>query len=193
MKLFRLNVQKESLIRRCIEGDRKAQQQLFEQYAPIIMTICKRYLKQNEEAEEILQNVFIKAFSNLSSVSEDGNFEAWLKKIAVNESLNQLRYKRNVFVEIEDETDDYQAAVGTPYGDPYEAEALMKMVESLPIGYRTVFNLAAIEGYSHNEIADMLGISESTSRSQLTKARQILQKQITQSQYLTSHGKASNR
>ena len=145
------------------------------------MAVCRRYVKTTEDAEEILSNGFVKVFNNISSFEGKGSFEGWMRRIMVNEALNFIRYKKNLFVESEDEW------IENTYEDPAsedDAREVLALIDGLPIGYRTVFNLFAIEGYPHKEIAQMLGITESTSKSQLSKARKMLQEKITSHQYL---------
>lgn len=147
-----------------------------------MLGVCVRYVKNREEAEEVLMNGFVKVFNKVADFTGDGSFEGWIRKIMVNESLNHIRYKKNLFVE-GDET-DWVEPHHTPLESKETAGALMQLIDQLPLGYRTVFNLHAIEGYSHKEIAEMLEIDENTSRSQLSRARQQLQTQVTKEQYL---------
>lgn len=149
------------LIRRCVENDRQAQRQLYEQLAPTLMALCIRYLRNRHEAEDTLSNSMIKVFSHISEFNGAGSFEGWAKRITVRECLNQIRQKRPAFTEMEAMQDDLNHAT---HSDPSEMEMLQGLVASLPLGHRTVFNLHALEGYSHAEIADEMGISESTSR-----------------------------
>lgn len=172
------------LVQRCKERDRKAQRMLYERYAPQMMALCKRYVKHQEDAEEVLSNTMVKVFRGIGEVQQKGSLEAWVKRIAINESLNHLRSNRTVFdLEIEEE----RAAVQE--SDPHALEDLQQLVEHLPNGYRTVFNLYAIEGFSHREIAEELGITENASRSQLTKARQQLRQWIDQRDKRRNHGR----
>ena len=141
--------------------------------------LCFRYSHNYEDAQEILQNGFLKVFLNLSKVDYRGEkqFENWLKTIFINESINFIKQRKLEFVSIDDikinaidNNDDFDSSLTD--------EIYYQFLMDLPVGYRTIFNLYAIEGYSHKEIADKLSISESTSRSQLTKARKLLQKNI---------------
>jgi RNA polymerase sigma-70 factor (ECF subfamily) len=134
-----------------------------------------------EEAEEVLSNGFIKVFDKLKDFEGKGSFEGWIRRIMVNEALNHLRKGQSMFIEVEVsefESDEIM------FSDQLEAEHLMMLIDQLPIGYRTVFNLFAIEGYKHDEIAEMLGISSNTSKSQLSKARKMLQQRVLDLKYL---------
>lgn len=166
------------LITGCIKGDRKAQRELYDTYSRKMMGVCYRYVGEQETARDLLQEGFIKVFANINSYSGSGSFEGWMRKIFVNSSLEYLR-KSNVLKEATDL--DSLAELVEPDASAISkisSKELMQLVNKLPDGFRTVFNLFAIEGYSHKEIADMLSITESTSRSQYTRARQILQKKI---------------
>lgn len=162
------------LIKDCKSGVRKAQKILYEKYSPKMLSICFRYLKNEAEAEDTMVMALMKVFSHLDSYQGKGSFEGWIRKIVVNEALTVIRKKKKIYFE-EIESANYQS--GYHFTDTHlEAEDLLKMVASLPIGYRTVFNLYAIEGYSHKEIAEQLNISVSTSKSQLNRARNVLKK-----------------
>lgn len=182
MKLFQLNSTTDQLIERCREFDRKAQHELYNRFSGKFLAVCIRYVKNKEEAEEVLMNGFIKVFNKIEEFQDEGSFEGWMRKIMVNESLNHLRYRKNLFIEKEDE--EWAEPQHAPMESQETTSALLQIIQELPIGYRTVFNLFAIEGYGHKEIGDMLGIDEKTSRSQLSRARKILQERVTESKYL---------
>jgi RNA polymerase sigma factor (sigma-70 family) len=165
------------LIKGCIRQDPSCQRQLFEQYAGKMMTVCLRYANDSMEAEDMMQEAFIRVFNYIDQFKFEGSFEGWIRRVVVNTALKQLQKKKLVFSEIKD--NNQQA----PRMDPYAysnlgEDELMKLISRLPDGYRTIFNLNVIEGYSHEEIAKMLDIQPSTSRSQLVKARKMLQTQI---------------
>ena len=167
------------LIKGCIEHNPQTQRMLFEQYAGKFMTVCLRYAIDQMEAEDMLQEGFVRIFNNLHQFKFEGSFEGWMRRIVVNVCLKHLQKRKIQFKEIEIEGNN------EPTINPYAynnlgAEELMKLINQLPDGYRTVFNLSVIEGYSHDEIAVLLGIQASTSRSQLVKARRLLQEQIIQ-------------
>ena len=166
------------LVKACIEGDRDAQRQLYDSLSPKMCPVCLRYMGSREEAEDVLQEGFVTLFSKLDSYSGAGSFEGWARKIFVNTALMQLR-KNNVLKESE----DLEGAWDISSQDPTVIQnigyqEILELIESLPPGFRTVFNMYVIEGYSHKEIGEALGISENTSRSQLQRARVILQKKI---------------
>jgi RNA polymerase sigma-70 factor (ECF subfamily) len=170
------------LIKACLQGDRKAQRKLYEQLAPKMFPVCLRYMNNREQAEDVLQDGFVTLFSKLDSYSGTGSFEGWARKIFVNTALMQLR--RN---DVLKESDDLDGAwdIGSPEPSAIQDigyKELMELIGELPPGFRTVFNMYVIEGYSHKEIAEELGISENTSRSQLQRARVILQKKILEKQ-----------
>lgn len=168
------------LIRGCIRKDADCQRQLFELFAGKMMTVCLRYAVDSAEAEDMLQEGFIRVFSYIHQFKFEGSFEGWVRRIIVNTALKVLQKKKIVFTEI---TDQQTKAAMEPFAYTNLGEDdLMKLINALPDGYRVVFNLNVIEGYSHEEIAQMLNIQASTSRSQLVKARKMLQNQILQLQ-----------
>lgn len=167
----------EQLIKGCVKNNVACQRMLFEQYAGKMMTICLRYACDKPEAEDMLQEAFIKIFSHIHQYKFEGSFEGWMKRIVVNCALKAIQKKKTRFVEIS----NHDAA--TPHTDSFAVsnlseDELIKLISNLPDGYRVVFNLYVMEGYSHDEIAAMLNIQAATSRSQLVKARKLLQKQI---------------
>lgn len=170
----------EKTIAKCIKGNKGAQKELFKTYAQKMFVHCYRYLKSKEDAEEILSDGFIKVFQNLNSfVYKDlKSLEAWVRRIMVNECLMFLRKRKIIF---QDENTALHVASESKTDSELEAEELYGLILSLPSGYRTIFNLYTIEGYSHKEIASILKISEGTSRSQLTKARAALKEKVIKS------------
>lgn len=171
------------IIAGCKEQKREAQKLLYEKYARKMYSICLRYSSDADAAQDLLQDGFMKVFAHIGSFQEKGSFEGWLKRIFINLALENLRKKKSIF----HSSDDIQnlpemVDESTEDEDMYRIteNELLKMVQDLPRGYSTVFNLYAIEDYSHKEIADMMGISEGTSRSQYVRARQILQEKIKQ-------------
>ncbi len=170
----------QQLIEGCRKGNRKAQKELYEMYSRKMMGVCLRYVSDRETARDLLQDGFVKVFTSLTSYSGTGSFEGWMRKIFVNNALEYLR-KSDV---LRDATDlSNTAELVQPDSSvisQMSAAELMQIVNELPIGFRTVFNLFAIEGYSHKEIGEMLRITESTSRSQYTRAKQLLQRRISQ-------------
>lgn len=179
MKLFNLYQKTstlESLIERCQREERKAQMELYERFASTMLGVCRRYVIKLEIAEEMLSNGFIKAFRYIGKFENKGSFEGWLRKIMVRECLDYLRTQKDLIIAVDNFTPNIEPF---EHADTHlEAEDLIKMIDELPAGYREVFNLYVIEGYKHQEIAEMLGISENTSKTQLMKAKLALQKKI---------------
>ena len=163
----------EKLIRKCQQKSRKAFEELYRKFSPFVYGICLRYAKNRDEAQDILQDCFIKVMDKIGDYRFEGSFEGWLQRMAVNESLNYLRLGRSSFSELgEDEADAEDASPDIVSN--MSARDLLDAISEMPDGYRTIFNMYVIEGYQHNEIAEKLNITESTSRSQLKKAREYL-------------------
>lgn len=162
------------ILDRCIKGDRQAQEILYRSQSRKVKGICLRYARTVFEAEDILQEAFIKIFTNLSKFNQSGPFEAWVRRIVLNTAIDF--YKSNLYLENQVNIDSTGEALQlSAYdADQLSEEELLKILAMLPDGYRVVFNLYAIEGFSHKEIADMLNISEGTSKSQLSKARNYI-------------------
>jgi RNA polymerase sigma-70 factor (ECF subfamily) len=193
LKVYR--AREHELIEGCRRQNRQAQQALYELYSGKMYALCCRYVKDKMEAEDVLVVAFTKIFERIHQYKGDGSFEGWIRRVMVNESLGFLRKNKNMYVET-----DIEAAEREPNYEQLdsvlEAEDLMKLIEGLPTGYRVVFNLYAIDGYSHQEIGEQLGISENTSKSQLSRARVLLQKRlleldIDQKKEMIDHGKSS--
>jgi RNA polymerase sigma-70 factor (ECF subfamily) len=165
------------IISECIDGSRKAQSMLYHQFAPKMFGVCLRYAKDATEAEDNLQDGFIKVFANLKNFRHDGSLEGWIRRIMINVSLEKLR-KQHLLYPVEDVaiydsvnfSDDVLAKIA--------ADDLMKLIQQLPPRYRMVFNLYVIEGFSHQEIAQEMSITQGTSKSNLARARDILKKKI---------------
>ncbi|HEY4936376.1 MAG TPA: RNA polymerase sigma factor [Puia sp.] len=165
------------LIQGCIRKDAIAEHTLFEKYGGILMTICRRYAEDQYEAEDMLQEAFIRIFSNINQFKSAGSFEGWLKRITVNAAIKILQRKKTTVIGITNDQHYMISQDFTVFSD-LNAEDLLKLISQLPDGYRMIFNLYVIEGYSHDEIAGMLKIKTATSRSQLSKARAILKDKI---------------
>lgn len=168
-----------SLIERLKRKDKKAQKLLYDQYSSLFFGICIRYATNNDEAGDIMQEGFIKIFMNINQYSGAGSFEGWMKRIIVNNAINyyhkyyKYRYHDDVSSAIKIESDDkfYNES-------EFSYEELLDVIAELPIGYKTIFNLYAIDGYKHKEIAKILKISENTSKSQYHRAKKILQTRL---------------
>lgn len=173
----------DELIRGCIKDDPSCQKEIFHRFASRMLGVCNRYARNSADAEDILQDAFIKVFDKIYQFKFEGSFEGWIRRIVVNTALKKYslrRYEKEVSgYEIKDR--DESGMEPSAYAHLTEKE-LLDLINSLPDGYRIIFNLYVIEGYQHDEIAEMLGIQPGTSRSQLVKARNMLQRQILQLQ-----------
>ena len=168
------------ILKGCREGKRSAQKQLYEKYASVMLAICLRYSKNRDEAEDLIQEGFLKIFQNINTFRNHGSLEGWIKRIMINHALDHYKKNRKIpFTEdVEDinETEILSYDEEVEYIEPVPAETLLAMIQSLPEGYRMVFNLYVFEEYSHKEIAEAMNFSENTSKTQLMKARRQLQK-----------------
>lgn len=167
----------EELVKGCKNEDRHCQRIVFERYAGKMMTVSLRYARHRLEAEDILQESFVKVFNNIRSFKSEGSFEGWIRRIVVNTALREIQkssFKNELLGAL-----NVPEIIEEPVAISNLSELeILKLISFLPDGYRTVFNLYVFEDFSHREIATQLGIEESTSRSQLTKARQMLQLQL---------------
>lgn len=173
----------EEIIEGCKKGNKKSQKLLFDLYSKKYYGICLRYFKNSNEAEDALQEGFIRIFNSIDKFRFEGSFEGWMRRIIVNTTLNFYKanlkhYYNTDYDEIEETFEDDN----TNY-DGLTVELMLETIKGLPDGYRLVFNLFEIEGYSHKEIAEMLGISINTSKSQLMKAKKVLQKKLINVQF----------
>lgn len=165
------------LIKGCLAQDPKSQKALFEMFAPTMYAICYRYAGNEDQAKDLLQDGFIKVFTKLGDFKFEGSFEGWLKRIFINNALEYLRKEKRQ-PEMIDVDNAHDLAADSINFSGIDIRKIMALIQKLPSGYRTAVNLYIIEGYSHKEIADLLGITESTSKTQLFKARQALQKML---------------
>ena len=167
-----------ALVKKCINGDQKAQRALFEMFAPKMLGVCLRYTKNTEQAEDVLQDGFIKVFNSLKGYSGSGSLEGWIRRIVVNTALDQIRRDKKHRNNVGFDDVDFKIEAEGFIIENLMAEDLLLLINSMPDGYKTVFNLFAIEGLSHKEIADELSISENTSKSQYSRARAFLQTKL---------------
>lgn len=165
------------MIRQCVDHNPSAQRRLYEKYAGIMLGVCRRYMGNTEEAEEALSNGFIKVFKHIDRFEFKGSFEGWIRQIMVRECLMYIRSKKQSIM-YTDTLEDFDTPASFEPELELDTEELLLMIDALPDGYKTIFNLYAIEGYKHHEIAEMLQISVSTSKTQLMRARKILQKGV---------------
>ncbi len=171
-----MKISEAELIKRCRNADRKAQNELFHSYAPLMLSICFRYLKQRETAEDILIHAFHKIFTKIHTFNGQGSFEGWMKRIVINECLMELRKKKSHYLTVA--IDEMHSEPEVAWDHRLEYEELLTLLDQLPNGYRTVFNMYVLEGFKHKEIAQKLGVSVNTSKSQLILARRKLQSLI---------------
>lgn len=167
----------DQLLESCKKGERKAQELLYSSLAPKLYGLCMRYAKDDHEAQDILQMGFIKVFKSINSFRGEGSFEGWIRKVMINTAIEGYHKKKltQLLIDI-DEVDDL-AGEGFEM-DALEVQDLLKLIRELPEGFRMVFNMYAIEGYTHKEISEALNISEGTSKSQLSRARAWLKGKI---------------
>lgn len=174
------------IVNACIQQDRVAQRQLYELAAPKLYVLAKRYMKNADEAQDVLQDAFVKIFGNLGGFRFDCPLEAWMKRIVINTALKAIQKNGQMF---KTDIEDYHGELGdTPHNlglENLKMETLLGYIHELPDGCQTIFNLYAIEGYKHHEIADMLQISEGTSKSQFSRARQLLVEKIRKEEILS--------
>jgi RNA polymerase sigma-70 factor (ECF subfamily) len=179
------------LIEGCRRNDRTAQHAVYEQMAGKMLSLCSRYIKDRMQAEDVLVTSFTKVFDKIEQFKGDGSFEGWVRKIVVNESLSYLRKNKGMYLETDLAAADREPDLAS-LGNQLEAEDLLNLVAALPTGYRIVFNMYAIDGFSHKEIAEELGISENTSKSQLSRARSYLQTKLIELEKSTQRNKSNH-
>ncbi len=176
MKVIQLHKNETKLIQKAAKNNREAQHVLYELHAPKMLSICRYYIKDVHKAEEVMLNGFFKVFKHIKTFKNEGSFEGWIRRIMVREAISFLRQQKHIEFTAEDEIleQDYTNNIKTNI----EVAEIQQLIDSLPEGYKMVFVMYAIEGYKHYEIAELLNISEGTSKSQLFKARQMLQNKI---------------
>ncbi len=167
------------IIEGCIANKRKAQKILFQKYNAVMLGLCSRYSKNIMEAEDVMMEGFMIVYSKIKNYKGEGSFEGWIKRIMINTAINN--YRSNFKHYFHYDVDEIEESIKTVNinTEKTDEKIIIKVIQSLPDGYRLVFNLYAVEGYSHKEIAEMLDIAESTSKSQLSKARKILRDKLT--------------
>jgi RNA polymerase sigma-70 factor (ECF subfamily) len=167
------------LIERCRLQDAKAQRYLYDRFAPKMLGVCRRYISTREDAEDVLGEAMFKVFDNIESFQSVGSFEGWIRRIVVNEALMFLRKKRLLTVDTDgSELNSIEHSTPLSIEQDLAAQDILRLLDRLPTGYRTVFNLFVIEGYKHIEIAEILGISINTSKSQLILAKDRMRKEL---------------
>ncbi|MEI6681296.1 MAG: RNA polymerase sigma factor [Bacteroidota bacterium] len=172
----------DSIIEGCVAGKRSAQSALYRKFSSVMLAVCLRYAQNRDEAEDILQEAFLKIFQNISSYRKEGSFEGWMKRIMINHALNYYRKNRKLpfheDIDSINETEILDKDEEPVNHSPVSAEKLIALIQLLPPGYRMVFNMYVFEEYSHKEISEALNISENTSKTQLLKARRMLRKKL---------------
>ena len=176
LKVIQLHKNETQLIKRAVENDRDAQRTLFDLYAPKMLSVCRYYIRDVHFAEEVMLNGFFKTFQNIKSFRNEGSFEGWVRRIMVRECISYLRAQKKIEFTT-DNIEVHDKVIDSTESQMTVAE-IQLLIDNLPDGYRMVFNMYAIEGYKHHEIAKMLNITEGTSKSQLFKARKLLQEGI---------------
>ncbi|WP_406845266.1 RNA polymerase sigma factor [Flavobacterium soyae] len=176
MKIIHLHQEETKTIKLAVENNRQAQQQIYSKFSSKMLSVCRQYIKDIQLAEDVMITAFMKVFTNLKNFEHKGSFEGWIRRIMVNECISYLRVQKKVkFAEDEFFTEESFNEIDSQF----TVDQIQFLIDALPDGYKMIFNLYAIEGYKHNEIAKMLGINEGTSKSQLSHARKMLQTQIT--------------
>ena len=167
------------IIELCVRHDRKAQQILYDKYSRLLLGVCLRYATDKAEAEDILQDSFLKIFFSIKDYKGSGSFIGWLRKVAVNTAITHyhknLKYRHHIDIE---EYVSVETGVTSFEEDFFTSDELYKVLNELPAGYRMVFNLYAVEGYKHKEIAEMLGIDTNTSKSQYSRAKSVIRDKL---------------
>ncbi len=181
-QILQLIATEKQLVEALKRGDAKAQRQLYDRYSPRLLALCMRYIQNDMAAEDVMIEGFMKIFEKIEQYKGDGSFEGWLKRLMTNEALMYLRSHKKIEIEIDNSEAQY--TISHEHTDSnLETEELMAIIAQLSTGYRTVFLMYAVEGFSHAEIAKELSITESTSKSQLHRARAILQTMVLNQQY----------
>jgi len=168
----------EKIIKGCQKGQRSFQKLLYDKYSPILMGICMRYAHTTDEAEDILQEGFVKILKQINKFEQKGSFEGWMKRIVINTAITN--YRKNLKRYNHSELDDYNSQFHSTsmYDADFTHEELLNIIKKLPEGYRVIFNLYAIEGYKHKEIAELLNIDVATSKSQYSRAKRSIRQKM---------------
>lgn len=168
----------ETLVKECAKGNPKAQRALFDKFAPKMLSVCNRYIGKTDEAEDVLQDAFVKIFHKVVEFKMEGSLEGWIRRIVVNTALDAIRKNKKTLGDVSVDDVSYKVSYTDDNFDDMDVKHLLKIISELPDGYRVVFNMFAIEGYSHKEIADTLGVTENTSKSQYSRARAYLRNEL---------------
>lgn len=176
LKVIQLYNNEDKLIKKAIKKDREAQHILFNMYSPKMLSICRYYIRDLHHAEDVMLKGFFKVFTNLKNFRSEGSFEGWMRRIMVRESISFLRRQKKIEFSMEEVNvnENFESLIDTEL----EVDDIQRLIDALPEGYKMVFIMYAVEGYRHDEIAELLNISSGTSKSQLFKARKMLQQKI---------------
>lgn len=176
MKVIQLHQQEKELIQLAVEKNRQAQHQLYTNFSPKMLSVCRQYIKDVHHAEDVMITAFMKVFTNINKFEHKGSFEGWIRRIMVNECIDYIRVKKNNF----NHQNIEETVLPNDFSEEqdFSTDDIQLLIDNLPEGCKMIFNLYIIEGYKHNEIAKMLKINEGTSKSQLAHARKLLQEQI---------------
>jgi RNA polymerase sigma-70 factor, ECF subfamily len=175
LKVIDLHQEEKRVIDLAVDNNRQAQHQIYSKFSPRMLSVCRQYVKDLHEAEDVMITAFMKVFTNLRHFEHKGSFEGWIRRIMINECISYIRVQKQMKF-IDDET--YFDETVNDIENQFSLDEIQFLIDSLPDGYKMVFNLYVIEGYKHHEISQMLGISEGTSKSQLSHARKMLMDQI---------------
>lgn len=168
----------ETLVDQCIKGSKKAEAKLYHQFAPMLFGISMRYSRNRADAEDVLQEAFVRIFNNLTQYTKGKSFEGWMKRIVVNTSISYYNKGQKHAYHKDIQDDAVQVSGDSSFDNKYTKDELLQVINGLADGYRAVFNMYCIEGYKHKEIAEMLSIDENTSKSQLSRAKKMIQKKL---------------
>ncbi|WP_395053351.1 RNA polymerase sigma factor [Flavobacterium sp.] len=175
MKVINLHQEEKELIELAVANNRHAQQKIYSKFSPKMLSVCRQYIKDLHNAEDIMITAFMKVFTNLNKFEHKGSFEGWIRRIIINECISYIRVQKKVkFIEDENYFEDSFNNIESQFS----VDDIQSLIDNLPDGYKMVFNLYCVEGFKHQEIATMLGINEGTSKSQLSHARKMLKEQI---------------
>ncbi|TDT38659.1 RNA polymerase sigma-70 factor (ECF subfamily) [Maribacter spongiicola] len=178
LKIIPFYKNEQQLIKKATSGNRDAQERLYKKHAPKMLSVCRQYIKDIHFAEDVMVQGFLKMFNKLDTFKFEGSFEGWLRRIMIRESISYLRKQQ--FVVYDDEVYEKNQSEEISQSTDLDTEHIQQLIDALPQGYKMVFVLYNVEGYKHKEIAEMLSITESTSKTQLLKARKLLQEQLRQ-------------
>ncbi|CAG2533435.1 ECF subfamily [Maribacter dokdonensis] len=178
LKIIPFYKNESQLIKKASSGNRDAQERLYKKHAPKMLSVCRQYIKDVHFAEDVMVQGFLKMFNKLDTFKFEGSFEGWLRRIMIRESISYLRKQQ--FVVYDDEVYEKNQSEEISQSTDLDTEHIQQLIDKLPQGYKMVFVLYTVDGYKHKEIAEMLSITESTSKTQLLKARKLLQDQLRQ-------------